>query len=61
MVANQTEYCRHEQRSLIKSFVDDRCKPCDLYKRMYDMFGEECFSKKNCLEIGLNMNLPFLA
>ena len=36
-----------EQRSVMKYLLAEKCKPCEIYRRMYDVYGEECFSKKN--------------
>ena len=47
MTTNQTECPRLEQRSVIKFLVTEKCKPCKIYKRMRDVYGEACFSKKN--------------
>ena len=46
MVANQTEFTRLEQRSVIKYLMTENCKPCEIYKRMCDVYGEACFSQK---------------
>ena len=51
MVANQTECARLEQRSVIKFLKTGKCKTCENYKRMYDVYGKACFSQKECLEI----------
>ena len=45
MITNQTECSRLEQRSVIKCSVAEKCKPCEIYKRMCDVYGEVCFSK----------------
>ena len=47
MAANQTESSRLEQRSVIKFLVAEKCKPCEIYRRMSDVYGEACFSEKN--------------
>ena len=36
-----------EQRSVIKYLLAEKCKPCEIYRRMYDVYGEECFSQEN--------------
>ena len=46
MAANQTEYFSLEQRSVIKSLVSEKCKPCEIYGRIYDVYRATCFSKK---------------
>ena len=47
--ANQTECSRLEQRSVIKFVVAEKCKPCEMYRRMCDIYGETClcFWSKN--------------
>ena len=40
MLAYQIECSRLEQRSLIKFVEAEKCKSCEIYKRMYDMYGE---------------------
>ena len=54
MAANHC--CRLEQRSVIKFLVTEKCKQCEIYKRMCDVYGKACFSLKmftNGLNIGL--------
>ena len=34
MAENQTEYSRIEQRSVIKYLEAEKCKPCEIYRRM---------------------------
>ena len=46
-MANQTEYSRLEQRSLMKFLVAEKCKPYEIYKRIYDVYGEACFNQIN--------------
>ena len=47
MKANQTKCSRLEQRSIFKFLVAEKCKPCEIYRKMSDVYGEEtCFSKK---------------
>ena len=46
MVANQTEYSRLEQRSVIKYLVTEKYKLYEIYRRMWDVYGEACFSPK---------------
>ena len=48
---NQTECSGLEQRSLIKFFVDEKCKPCEIYRRMCDMYREAGFSKENVYKL----------
>ena len=47
MVSNQTECAMFEQRSVIKCLVAGKCKQCEIYRRMYDLYREACFSPKN--------------
>ena len=35
----------------MKSLVAEKCKPCEIYSRMCDVYGEACLSKK-CLQMG---------
>ena len=49
MVANQTECTRLEQSSLIKFLVAEKFKPCEIYRRMCDVYRETCFSHKKML------------
>ena len=44
--ANQTEYFRLEQISVIKFLVAEMCKPCEVYRRVFDVNRETCFSQK---------------
>ena len=46
MAANQTNYSRLEQRSLIESLVDEKGKQSKIYGRMSDVYREACFSQK---------------
>ena len=57
MASNQTEYFRLEQKSLTEILVAEKSKPCEIYKRMCDMYGEACFNEKICSN-GLNTDLP---
>ena len=57
MAVKQIEYSRFEQRSVIKFLEVDKRKQCEIYKWMYDAYGEECLSQKmftNGLNIGLS-------
>ena len=60
MAANQTLYSRLEQRYVIEPLVAEKCKPCEIYLRMCDMYGEGCFWQKMFTN-GLNMSLPLSA
>ena len=33
-----------EQRTVIKVLLAEKCKPCEIYRRMYDVYGEAGFS-----------------
>ena len=48
---------RLEQKSVIKFLVAEKCKPCEIYKRICDKYREECFSKK-MLTNKLKIDLP---
>ena len=60
MAINQTECFSFEQRSVIKSLVAEKCKPCEICKRMCDVYREEYFSPKNFTN-WLNIGLPLQA
>ena len=47
MLANQIECTRFEQRSVIKYLVAEKCKLCEIYRRICDVYGEACFSLKD--------------
>ena len=53
MAANQTEHSRLEQRSVIKVLIAEKCKPCEIYSRLCDIYREAYFSQKN-----VPMSLP---
>ena len=42
MVKNQTVF----NRSVIKFLVVEKCIPYQIYRRMFDVYGEVCFSQK---------------
>ena len=42
---NQTDYSRLELGSVIKSLIVDKCKTCEIYRRMCEMYREACFSQ----------------
>ena len=44
MAAHQIKFLTLEQRSVIKFWAAEKCKPCEIYRR--DMYGEACFSLK---------------
>ena len=46
MATNQTKCSRFEQRSVIKFLVPEKCKPCEIYRKMYDVLEEACLRKK---------------
>ena len=46
MVKNQTDSSRLEQRSVIKVLVAEKCKPCDIHRKICDVYGEVCFIEK---------------
>ena len=47
MVWNQTECSKLEQRSVIKFLVAEKCKPCEIYRKMCNVHGEACFNEKD--------------
>ena len=48
MAPNQTERGLGWNRgSVIKLLVGEKCNPCEIYRRMSDVYGEACFSQKN--------------
>ena len=47
MAAIQTVCSR--QMSIIKFLLAEKCKPCDIYRRMCDVYRETCFSHKKML------------
>ena len=54
----QTECSRLEQRSVIKLFLIEKCKPCEICRRMCNVCGEALFPQKmftNELNIGLSL------
>ena len=56
-VANRVNAPRLAQRSAIKSLVGEKCKPCEIYRRMSGVYGDGCFRKK-MFENKLNVDLP---
>ena len=46
MLANQKVCSKLEQRSAIKFLLAEKCKACEIYRRMYDVNGEAYFSPK---------------
>ena len=38
-----------------------KCKPCEIYIWIHDVYREPCFSEKKLLIDGLNMSLPLWA
>ena len=58
MVKNQAEWSRLEQTSMINFFLVEKCKPCEIYWRMFNVYGEACFNQKmfiNGLIMGLSL------
>ena len=45
MVATQTEYFWFEQTSVVIFLAVEKCKPSEIYRRMYDVYREACFSQ----------------
>ena len=56
MTVNQTDCSKLEERSVITFLVAEKCKPCEIYRRISDVYGEACFNQNivvNRLNIGL--------
>ena len=51
-MANQIESSRLEQRFVIEFQVAEKCKQCEIYRRMCDAYVEARFSQKKSLQIG---------
>ena len=51
MTANQTQSTRLEQRFVIKFMVAEKCKPCEIYSRMGDVYIEGNLNPKKCLQM----------
>ena len=47
MAVNHTDGFRLEKRSVRKSLLAEKCKPCEIYRRMWDVNGEACLSQKD--------------
>ena len=47
MVANHIESTELEQRFAMKFLIAEKCKLCEIYKRIYDVYEKTCFSTKN--------------
>ena len=54
--SNQTEYSGHEKRSVIKSLVAEKYKPCEIYRWTCDIYEGSCFNE-NIFTNGLNTDL----
>ena len=62
MLANQVEGFKLEQRSVIKFLMAEKCKPYEIYRRMWDVYWEVCFSKNylvkgNGFQMGYRFNV----
>ena len=56
MASNEIECTRFEQSSVIKFYVAEKCKLCEIYSRMCDVYEKGSFSKKmftNSLNVDL--------
>ena len=60
IVVNLTEYSRLEQRSVMKFLMAENCKPCEIYRRIWEVYREAYFSIKMFTNM-LNMSLPLQA
>ena len=47
MAENQTESFRLEQRSVIRFLMAEKYKPCEIYRKMCNMYGEDFLLKKS--------------
>ena len=47
MAANHTQCSTFEQRSVIRFMLAEKCKSCEIYRRMSDVYGETLFSQRN--------------
>ena len=50
--ANQTQYSRPEQRSVVKFFMAEKCKPCENLQKYAYVYEKICFSQKKCFQLG---------
>ena len=50
MAANQKEFSWLEQRSVMKVLLAEKCKPCEIYRKMCDVYKEACFGEKIVFE-----------
>ena len=46
-MANQREHSRLEQKSVINFLVTVKCKPCEIYSRICDVYWEAYFTQRN--------------
>ena len=44
MASTKTESSRLEQRSVVKFSMVEKCKPCQIFRRMCYAYGEACFT-----------------
>ena len=48
VLRQQIKQCsRLKQKSVIKFLLAEKCKPCEIHRRMYDVYREACFIQKN--------------
>ena len=47
MATNQAGCSRSGQKSVVQFLLVQKCKPCDIYRRMCDVYGEASFSQRN--------------
>ena len=47
MVTNQTQCLKLEQRPVVKFLVAEKCKPCEIYRRMCVAYRQTSFSPKD--------------
>ena len=49
---NQTDYFRFKQRSVIKILVAEKCKRCEICRKMCVVNRDACFNEKNFFQMG---------
>ena len=57
MAANQIEFSQFKY-SVIKFLAAEKCKPCEIYRRISNGYREARFREKKTFTNGLNMDLP---
>ena len=47
MVVNQIECSKLDQRYVVIFLEAEKCKPCEIYRRMCDVYEKGCFIPKS--------------